>query len=285
MLLATRPGAAQGPYPDFDLRAECPGRLEGPARGVQEFPVEIGLRVRAGDAAPDSGARAWSLSLQATPAARIVEASTRGTDIPEGIGVQGYEKTELTHGEGNEGAVSAVILSLVGDLQLPLSGDFVLLHLTVAADVPEKGCQSHSVSFVDGLAGSGQPVRNVITCSEGVTRRDDGGPLDNDDDSYETCSLQMCAAYSFVRGNLNGDLNVDVSDTVFLLASLFRGDNSLGCLRAADVNGDDSVNVSDAVYLLNHLFKGGSTPVAPYPACGFAPSPGSLTCEVDPECD
>lgn len=285
ILLATRPGSAQGPYPDFDLRAECPARMEGPAGGLQEFPVEIGLRVQAGDAASDSGARAWSLSLQASSAARIVEASTTGTDIPHVLGVQGYEKTELTHGEGNEGVVSAVVLSLVGDLQLPLSGDYVLLRLQVEAEVPEQGCQAHAVSFVDGLVGSGQPVRNVITCSEGVTRRDDGGPMDNDDDTYDTCSLQLCATYPFVRGSLNGDLAVDVSDTVFLLASLFRGSEPLGCRRAGDVNGDDSVNVSDAVYLLNHLFKSGAPPVAPYPACGFPPSPGTLPCDQDPQCD
>ena len=60
----------------------------------------------------------------------------------------------------------------------------------------------------------------------------------------------------FIRGDINGDGGVDLSDATGILEYLF-GDGYLNedCLGAADVNTDRAIDVSDAIYLF-----GGSGP-------------------------
>ena len=57
-------------------------------------------------------------------------------------------------------------------------------------------------------------------------------------------------------GDVNADFELDLTDAVALLNSLFLGD-ALLCPAAADFNEDRSVNISDPVAILNFLFLGG----------------------------
>jgi hypothetical protein len=71
----------------------------------------------------------------------------------------------------------------------------------------------------------------------------------------------------YLRGEVNGDGRVDISDAVALLNILFGGGSvpaPTPCDRA-DTNSDGVVNIADATYLLNHLFSGGPPPAYPYP--------------------
>jgi hypothetical protein len=71
----------------------------------------------------------------------------------------------------------------------------------------------------------------------------------------------------YLRGEVNGDGRVDISDAVVLLNILFGGGSvpaPTPCDRA-DTNSDGVVNIADATYLLNHLFSGGPPPAYPYP--------------------
>lgn len=83
----------------------------------------------------------------------------------------------------------------------------------------------------------------------------------------------------FVRGRVNGDRKIDLSDAVSLLGHLFRGEPEPSCMLAADTNDDNRVDLSDAIWLLNHLFLGGPEPPPPFDAtgagCGPDPTPGS----------
>lgn len=83
------------------------------------------------------------------------------------------------------------------------------------------------------------------------------------------------SSHAFIRGNVNGDGVVDVSDVVNILARLFiPGTPALDCPDVGDVNDDGLFDVSDAVYLLASLFIPGSPPPpAPYPDDGFDPTP------------
>lgn len=84
-------------------------------------------------------------------------------------------------------------------------------------------------------------------------------------------------AQPFLRGNANSDAVVDVSDAVFLLASLFIPGSTLAtCDDACDSNDDGGVDVSDSVFLLAFLFVPGSPP---------PPAPGQITCGLDPTVD
>ena len=82
----------------------------------------------------------------------------------------------------------------------------------------------------------------------------------------------------FIRGNSNGDENVDLADAIYLLNYLFAGGRGLDCRDAADINDDGSVNLSDPVALLNYLFSAGDPPPPPFPEAGLDPTRDVLTC-------
>lgn len=86
----------------------------------------------------------------------------------------------------------------------------------------------------------------------------------------------------FIRGDTNQDGGFDVSDIVFLLASLFvPGGPIPGCADAADLNDDGGTDVSDAVFGLMSLFVPGSAPVPlPGPGCGVDPTMDTLDCAI-----
>ena len=91
----------------------------------------------------------------------------------------------------------------------------------------EREEQAHCDFICAYLEYLGQPVRNVVTCGEGVTRRDDGGESDHDEDGYEDGRAYVCRSPRFVRGDVNGDRHTNVSDGLVLLAALFEPDASL----------------------------------------------------------
>jgi hypothetical protein len=84
---------------------------------------------------------------------------------------------------------------------------------------------------------------------------------------------------TFVRGRVNGDGEVDLSDAVAVLFHLFAG-RELGCLEAADGNDDGNLDISDAVAILDHLFGAGPVLPAPSGTCGADPTADALGCEA-----
>jgi hypothetical protein len=73
----------------------------------------------------------------------------------------------------------------------------------------------------------------------------------------------------FVRGRVNGDELVDLSDAVSLLSFLFTGGEAPDPRAAGDVNDDGELDISDPIYLLDYLFRGGPPIPAPYPEPGL----------------
>lgn len=85
---------------------------------------------------------------------------------------------------------------------------------------------------------------------------------------------------SFIRGDCNGDTQVQLTDAVCLLQWLFVGGAGPGCLAAANVDGAGAVRVTDPVHLLSHLFFAGPPPPGPYPGCG----PGTVEADRELGC-
>lgn len=78
-----------------------------------------------------------------------------------------------------------------------------------------------------------------------------------------------------LRGDLDGDSVLSISDAVRILHAIFRGPADLPCEDAANVNADARLDLSDAVFLLEHLFRGGPEPAPAYAVCApEAPEPG-----------
>jgi hypothetical protein len=92
------------------------------------------------------------------------------------------------------------------------------------------------------------------------------------------------SAAEFIRGDVNGDGSLDITDPVAALAFLFAGGPPLPCADAADFNDSGNLDISDPVSTLAYLFQGGAAPGEPFPLPGFDPSPDGLGClgEDDP---
>jgi hypothetical protein len=69
-----------------------------------------------------------------------------------------------------------------------------------------------------------------------------------------------------VRGDVNNDEIIDLSDAVGILTYLFLGEN-LECVEAGDVDGNGGVDIGDATYILNWLFLGGPGAVGESVSC------------------
>ena len=86
----------------------------------------------------------------------------------------------------------------------------------------------------------------------------------------------------FVRGDSNGDTDINISDASFTLRYLFQGGREPACQVALDANGDHRVDISDAAFTLGFLFLGGRQPPAPYPECGIDAADETLGCQASP---
>ncbi len=88
----------------------------------------------------------------------------------------------------------------------------------------------------------------------------------------------------FVRGDLNGDLLIDIADIVLILEFVSTSGTKPPCQLAADINGDGALDIADGVYAVAFL-TGGAPPPPPFPECGFEPDPPSgLECLTPPVC-
>lgn len=140
------------------------------------------------------GIQGWSLSVGGNGVG-ISDATIDGTAGAEsdegGLRDGGFEKTELTTGDGNEGAVSAIVLSFTQPIVLDNIADADLLVLTIngvfpaldAADPETPVAAAAGVDFVDGRQGSGQPVSNNLTVGGATVKP-----------SFDNCAFNLIAA-------------------------------------------------------------------------------------------
>ena len=103
-----------------------------------------------------AGVQGWSLSMTAE-GAQILSIDVEGTKAKE-LYADGFSHNEVTTGDGNEGAVSAIILSFTQDVTLPSDTTSTVARFTLRA-----GPGPATLNYVDGRKGVGQPVVNVVT--------------------------------------------------------------------------------------------------------------------------
>lgn len=65
-----------------------------------------------------------------------------------------------------------------------------------------------------------------------------------------------------IRGNVDSDGGVDISDLVFMVDYQFRNGAEPGCFEEADLNADLIIDVSDMVYLVDYQFRNGEAPLS-----------------------
>ena len=86
----------------------------------------------------------------------------------------------------------------------------------------------------------------------------------------------------FLRGDVNNDGKIDISDPVRLLDYLFKAGNDISCQDSADANDDGELDISDAIIILLYLSDSEKVPTlpAPFDASGVDPTADNLTCNL-----
>ncbi len=129
---------------------------------------------------------------------------------------------------------------------------------------------------------SGQGTHRMITSSTSFFGYD--GDSDLLLDLYlDALSPTTAQPITFLRGDGNGDGQIDIGDAIQTLGFLFSG-NLAGCHDAMDANDDGSADIGDPIYLLGFQFSGGQPPLAPWPNCGDDLTQDALDCQVQPTC-
>jgi len=88
----------------------------------------------------------------------------------------------------------------------------------------------------------------------------------------------------FIRGDANGDGEINIADALLILYSLFGEGDLLICPDAADLDDSESISLTDIILALEYLFRGGSPPPYPFPRCGTDRSGTTLWC-ARPSCE
>ncbi|MEM7166254.1 MAG: FG-GAP-like repeat-containing protein [Planctomycetota bacterium] len=130
-----------------------------------------------------------------------------------------------------------------------------------------------SAHFGLGAATMAQEVR--VEWSNGIVTALDNVAVD------QTLTIAP-GAFTFRRGDVNGDNAVNLADAIAALVAVFGGGTPVPCLRACDTNADSLVDVSDPIFLLNGLFNAGASDLIG--ECVYGDTPGTLPCSIGSAC-
>lgn len=103
-----------------------------------------------------------------------------------------------------------------------------------------------------------------------------GGDMNNRQDIFQSPSPQG----PFIRGDVDLNAVVDISDAIQILNWLFQGGPVPACHDSADADDDGTISPTDPTVITNYLFLGG-----PQPPCPFCCSAAASCCGKDPTGD
>ncbi len=84
----------------------------------------------------------------------------------------------------------------------------------------------------------------------------------------------------FIRGDVNDDNSLNISDAIEALLHLFRG-FPIACPDAADFDDSGNVDLSDALGVLGYAFRDGDPPASPFPERGVDITDDPLECRSE----
>lgn len=172
-----------------------------------------------------------------------------------------YEKFS-GRGGGHGWAENMIVWGNESSVELDSLSTFEMSYSIVEGGYPGEGNLDEDPLLVDPANDDFRPSPDSPAASAGRAGTPMGalavaGPVDR----------------TFLRGDPNRDLRIDVSDAVTVLFQVFR-DGAPSCPDASDVDDDGSLQPGDPVYLLRYLFLGGPDPPAPFPGEGPDPTTG-----------
>ncbi|MFN0058875.1 MAG: FG-GAP-like repeat-containing protein [Planctomycetota bacterium] len=143
-----------------------------------------------------------------------------------------------------------------------------------------------AVSSVGGVQFTAGVINEVLGSSRIISQSIElggiGEPHDKTDlvGRYLNCFPPLLVGTQFVRGDANGDNDVNVADVITILDHLFSMIPADDCLSALDGNDDGGINIADGIFLLSYLFSSGTAPVEPFPLCGLDTTDDALECDT-----
>jgi hypothetical protein len=146
---------------------DCGARVTPPSTDLLELGFLLGGQVPGGPGREvfctltHSGGDAvvgWSFGV-AAEGGRITRVTMEGADVEGVFSEHGRGGFEITHGAGNEGAVSLAMLIATRPVTFPSSSMYSIAKLTVE---PSPGAAEVILRHVDGLQGSGQPISTLV---------------------------------------------------------------------------------------------------------------------------
>jgi PKD repeat protein len=114
---------------------------------------------------------------------------------------------------------------------------------------------------------------------------EDGYEVDFDEVSLTLSRSRDKGGPSLLRGDVDDNGWLEVTDAVRLLGFLFQVLPRPDCFDAADADDNGRLELTDAIRILGHLFQGSAPPPAPGPVeCGEDPTDDELACEASSQC-
>jgi hypothetical protein len=175
-------------------------------------------------------------------------------------------------------ATGEIVVGLVMDFSAPI-GDTGSIAAGTDQDIMD-------ISFdVSATAVTPSTVDLVFTDGIGSPATDsliifDGGAIESP--NLVNGAVNLVNFNSFLRGDCNGDSQVDIGDGIFALNFQFQGGTAPTCDDACDPNDDALIDSTDAIYIFNYTLLAGPAPAAPFPAAGLDPTQGDgLGCDGD----
>ncbi|MEE2883116.1 MAG: FG-GAP-like repeat-containing protein [Planctomycetota bacterium] len=243
----------------------------------------------------ESDLQGWTIVLKYDPQLmQISTISSEGTAIEDSID---FELPNIDNVNGV--TIVAVIMDLLPPFDgaiLPSGSDHEVHRATAVIDGsaasgdytfgPANGYAANTSAVTDntfvvaGVSVEPELIDATLTIGGGSSPSTDPGNGNNggNDNSTGGNDDPPVDEVTFLRGDVNGDGSLDVTDGSLLQLWLTGGGTTPPCLDAADVNDDGMVNLSDPIDLFEFLYQGSNPPPAPYPAVGTDPTADGLNC-------
>ena len=80
-------------------------------------------------------------------------------------------------------------------------------------------------------------------------------------EAFQTDIVTTILSCCVLRGDINHDGSIDITDLTFFVDYMFGGGPPPPCLEEADLNNDGTIDITDLTYLVDYMFGGGPAPV------------------------
>ena len=209
----------------------------------------------------------WSFGVDLDGALlTVLSVDLEGTDAGD-LGVEFFAPGYSNGAAEGWYTVGAVVdLSPPLDTVLPAGEGWTIIHALLAVSAGALEGETSPMAITDQV---GNPPVSVILAD----------PSGNSFIPQTTDGLfTVIIGGTFIRGDVNIDGKVQISDPINLLDHLFA-DGSIGCSDSSDANDDGSVDLADSIFILGYLFSNGPQPPPPFTAPGSDPTDDSLGCD------